>query len=395
MKEKLKRLLEQEDWSEEDRRWLLEYLDSEDTMAMRLLMEERFREDEKDPPDQPTADRLLTLIHERITPEDRRSRFFRLANWKKLAVAAVVLLLAGKLVFTFLSPPVTIKSTEKPPSSTIAVNDRSPGINNATLTLADGRSITLDSAANGGLAQQGNMKVIKLNGQIAYTNTGAASTGAASGNTALLMNTIATARGNQYVLVLSDGSKVWLNAMSSMRFPTAFKGKERRVEITGEAYFEIAKNASMPFKVVAGGGEIEVLGTHFNVNSYSDESSVKTTLLEGAVAVRKEDARVTLSPGQQAAFSAERKTINLKDVDAAKETAWKDGYFSFDNTDIYTLMRQASRWYDVEVEFKGRVTEDGFSGRIPRSVPLSKLLKVLEQYDLHFNVEGKHITIIP
>jgi len=390
IKERVKHLLEKEDWSEEDRLWLLEYLDSADTTALRLLMEERFREDAAKTREHPEASRLLSLIHEKISPERGRPKLFSIANWKKFAVAALLLLIAGKLVFTFTSRPTTIKTPATPPSSAVVVNDRQPGTNNATLTLADGRTITLDGAANGGLAQQGNTKVIKLNGQIAYTNTGAG-----QDTTAVLMNTIATARGNQYVLVLSDGSKVWLNAASSMRFPTTFRGKERRVEITGEAYFEIAKNTAMPFKVVAGGGEIEVLGTHFNVNAYNDESSVKTTVLEGAVAVKKAGARVTLSPGQQAGFSEGKETISLKEVDAGKETAWKDGYFSFDNTDIYTLMRQAARWYDVEVTFKGKVTEDGFSGRISRNMPLSKLLKVLEQYDLHFNIEGKHITIMP
>ena len=388
--EKLKRLFEQEYWSEEDRRWLLAYLDSADTAAMRLLMEKRFHEDAMHTRDHPEAPRLLTLIHDRIDTRERRPRLFLIANWKKFAVAALFLLIAGKLVFTFIPRRAAHQTPGRPSPAIASTNDRAPGINNATLTLADGSTITLDSAANGGLAQQGNTKVIKLNGQIAYTNTGAA-----PDNAAPLMNTIATARGNQYVLVLSDGSKVWLNAASSMRFPTAFKGKERKVEITGEAYFEIARNPAMPFRVVAGGGEIEVLGTHFNVNAYSDESSVKTTLLEGAVAVKKEKARVTLSPGQQAGFSADKGTISLKEVDVARETAWKDGYFYFDNTDIYMLMRQAARWYDVEVTFKGKVTEDGFSGKISRSVPLSKLLKVLEQYDLHFNIEGKHITIMP
>jgi len=187
-----------------------------------------------------------------------------------------------------------------------------------------------------------------------------------------------------------------------MRFPTAFKGKERKVEITGEAYFEIAKNAAMPFKVVAGGGEIQVLGTHFNVNAYSDESMVKTTLLEGIVAVQKEKTRLVLSPGQQAKFhpqavsaNAEKAITLLKNVDTGHETAWKDGFFWFDDTDLHTLMRQVARWYDVEVEFKGDVSNDGFSGKVPRSVPLSRLMKVLEQSEINFKVEGKKITISP
>jgi ferric-dicitrate binding protein FerR (iron transport regulator) len=180
-----------------------------------------------------------------------------------------------------------------------------------------------------------------------------------------------------------------------MRFPTTFKGNQRRVQITGEAYFEIAKNPAMPFKIQAGSGEIDVLGTHFNVNAYADEPTVKTTLLEGAVAVKKETALQVLEPGQQAAFGPQGAITLSKNVDVTRETAWKDGFFWFDNTDIHTLMRQVSRWYDVDVTFKGKIEDDGFTGKIPRNVSLSKLLNVLEQYELHFTIEGKKIIVQP
>ena len=355
-------------------------------------MEDRFRDDMTIPhTDQDTEQRLLHLIHNKIKPANNKSRLFSLAGWKKWAVAAVLLLVAGKLVLNLTKHPATTSPASIPPPALVS-NDRPAGTQNATLTLADGTKITLDNAANGRLAQQGNTKVIKLNGQIAYTNSGKGAAGE------ILWNTISTARGNQYMLILSDGTKVWLNAASSMRFPTAFKGGERKVEITGEAYFEIAKDAAMPFKVIAGGGEVQVLGTHFNVNAYSDESSVRTTLLEGAVAVQKDNVRLLLAPGQQARFQplhTSKAITLLKDIDTGHETAWKDGFFWFDNTDIHTLMRQVARWYDVEVEFKGQVQDDGFSGKVSRSVPLSKLLKVLEQSDIHAKIEGNHITITP
>lgn len=359
-------------------------------------MEQRFQEDFVVPHPQPDMEqRLLTLIHGKIRPARSKTRLSSIAGWKKWAAAAVLLLIAGKLVFDLVAHSSTPPKSPSTVTPAIAASDRPPGTQNAVLTLGDGTRITLDSAANGNLAQQGGTKVIKLNGQIAYT-------GKTSDSESPLFNTISTARGNQYMLILSDGTKVWLNAASSMRFPTAFKGNERKVEITGEAYFEIAKNPSMPFKVVAGGGEIQVLGTHFNVNAYSDESTVKTTLLEGAVAVQKEKSRLLLSPGQQAKFRPQTASANtekaislLKDVDTGHETAWKDGFFWFDNTDLHTLMRQVARWYDVEVEFKGDVSDDGFSGKVSRSVPLSKLLKVLEQYEINFKVEGKKITISP
>jgi len=239
------------------------------------------------------------------------------------------------------------------------------------------------------LAQQGNTKVIKLNGQIAYTNTGSG-----KGDEVLLLNTIATARGNQYQLILSDGSKVWLNAASSLRFPTAFKGKERRVEVTGEAFFEIAKDAARPFKVQVGGGEIDVLGTRFNVNAYMDESSVKTTLLEGAVVVKRDAALQKLSPGQQAEFTPKGELTLSKNVDVTQETAWKDGLFWFNNTDIHTLMRQVSRWYDVEVENGNSLPARQFEGRISRNAPMADVLKILETNSIHVKVEPGQRKII-
>ncbi len=390
----LRLLFEKDEWSETDRRRLLEYLDTTGDDDIRSLMEGRFQEDMIHPQAYPDKEqRLLSLIHEKIRPSDKKTRLFSLAGWRKWAAAAILVLIAGKLLLDLKTHrPTSLRPAINPP---VAAADRPPGTQNATLTLSDGTRITLDSAANGSLAQQGGTRVIKLNGQIAYT-------GKTAGDGAPLFNTISTARGNQYVLILSDGTKVWLNAASSMRFPTSFKGNERKVEITGEAYFEIANNPAMPFKVMAGGGEIQVLGTHFNVNAYSDESAVKTTLLEGAVAVKKDETRLVLSPGQQGRFYPQavsgknEKTITLlKDIDPGRETAWKDGFFWFENTDIHTLMRQVSRWYDVEVEFKGDITDDGFSGKVSRSVPLSKLLKVLEQYEINFKIEGKKIIVSP
>lgn len=390
----LRLLFEKDEWSETDRRRLLEYLDTTGDDDMRRLMEEHFQKDMTHLQPHPDKEqRLLSLIHEKIRPADKKTRLFSLADWRKWAAAAILVLIAGKLLLD-LRPhqPTALKPSINPP---VASADRPPGTQNAILTLGDGTRITLDSAANGNLAQQGGTRVIKLNGQIAYS-------GKTSGDGSPLFNTISTARGNQYVLILSDGTKVWLNAASSMRFPTSFKGNERKVEITGEAYFEVANNPAMPFKVMAGGGEIQVLGTHFNVNAYSDESAIKTTLLEGAVAVKKDEARLVLSPGQQAKFHPQatsgknEKTITLlKDIDPERETAWKDGYFWFENTDIHTLMRQVSRWYDVEVAFKGDISDDGFSGKVSRSVPLSKLLKVLEQYEINFKIEDKRIIVSP
>jgi hypothetical protein len=311
-------------------------------------------------------------------------------RWFSAAAAVVMFFLLGATVLFYVLRPQKeklIAGAEK----VQPVKDIQPGKNSAVLTLSNGTQILLDSAANGTLAQQGNMKVLKINGRISYT------TGAANKNEKPVYNTIATTRGNEYQLILADGTKAWLNASSSIHFPAAFTGKERRVEITGEVYFEVAHDRSKPFKVefsnTAGRkGEVEVLGTHFDVNAYPDENAIKTTLLEGSVKVRQSDKIQMLSPGQEAIISSDKITIK-RDVDVAQVIAWKDGYFLFNNTDIQTIMRQVARWYDVEVKYQGKITEDGFSGKISREVPLSKFLKVLELNDVHVTTEGRTVII--
>ena len=311
-----------------------------------------------------------------------------LRSWFRMSAAASVIIFLSAIAY-FLVPQREEASIVSSKSKTLST-DIAPGRNNAILTLDNGKTIVLDSAANGTLAQQGNTNVQKINGQIAYNKTG-------NRNATPVYNTITTANGNQYQLILSDGSRVWLNAASSIRFPTSFSGNERKVEITGEAYFEVAKNAAKPFKVdfknkAGEKDEIEVLGTHFNVNTYTDESEMKTTLLEGSVKITAANKIQMLAPGQQA-----RLTINgielKRNVDLDQVMAWKNGYFLFDNTDIYTLMRQISRWYDIDVKYEGKITEEGFSGKISRKVPLSEFIKVLELNDVQVRTEGRKIIL--
>jgi len=304
------------------------------------------------------------------------------------AAAAVIFMISGAAFYFLHQKNATVIVAKN--ANIQPVKDIPAGHNNAVLTLDNGASILLDTAANGTLAKQGNIKVLKLNGQIAYNKTG-------DMNTKPVYNTITTANGNQYQLILTDGSKVWLNAASSIRFPTAFTGNERKVEITGEAYFEVAKNPSKPFKVdfknkAGQKDEIEVLGTHFNVNSYSDEPDMKTTLLEGSVKIKAANKIQMLTPGQQASITQNGIEIR-KNVDLDHVMAWKNGYFLFDNTDIYTLMRQVSRWYNVDIKYEGKITEEGFSGKISREVSLSKFIKVLELNDVKVRTEGRKIII--
>jgi len=311
-------------------------------------------------------------------------------GWFRTAAAVVLLFLIGATILHTLhsQKEKAIAGIEK----VQPFKDIQPGKNSAVLTLSNGTQILLDSADNGTLAQQGNMKVLKLNGRISYT------TNSANQNEKPVYNTITTTRGNEYQLILADGTKAWLNAASSIHFPAAFTGNERRVEITGEVYFEVAHDRSKPFRVEFSNGtgrkgEIEVLGTHFDVNAYPDEDAIKTTLLEGSVKIRQYNKIQMLAPGQESIISADAMTLK-KDVDVSQVTAWKDGYFLFNNTDIQTIMRQVARWYDVKVQFEGKIPVDGFTGKISRDVPLSKFLKVLQLNDLKVRTEGRKVTVI-
>lgn len=278
-----------------------------------------------------------------------------------------------------------------------------PGGNKATLTLADGTTIVLDTAGNTTLAQQGATKIIKLNnGELAYKDASQKGT-TASG----LYNTIRTPNGGQYQVILPDGTRAWLNAASVLRFPITFTGNERKVQLSGEAYFDVAKNSDMPFRVITENeqnhelGRVEVLGTEFNVNAYNDEPTVKTTLVEGKVKVSIADSSlrpVILTHGMQSSFSQEQqrgRNIMVREVDTDDVTAWKNGLFNFNNADIKTVMRQLARWYDVEVVYEGGLPNEKFEGEIPRNSTLSEVFKILELSAVHFKVEGRKVTVMP
>lgn len=319
-------------------------------------------------------------ILQNILQEDRRPvRRFSAWQYAGTAAAAILLLLGISWLMPGKHPAPLVKTP---------IADIAPGKESATLTLGDATVVGLDTASNGLLPQQGNTAVQLVNGKLIYSGSTA--------NTAITYNTITTGRGNHYSMVLSDGTKVWLNSASSLHFPVAFSGSERQVAVTGEVYFEVAPDAHHPFQVqMPHKGTITVLGTHFNVHAYEDETDITTTLLEGAVSIRKGNQQQLLSPGQQAVIS-EQAGINVrKQVDLAQIMAWKEGYFWFNDTNIYALMKQIARWYDVEVRFEGKITEDGFSGKISRDVPLSRVLQILELNGVHFKITGRQITVMP
>jgi len=247
----------------------------------------------------------------------------------------------------------------------------------------------LDSAGKGNLVSQGGTQLIKVDsGNLAYKAM-------ASDHNAISYNTLATPAGGQYQVTLSDGTRVWLNALSSIRFPATFKGGSRSVNLTGEAYFEVAKDKMSPFHVNANGVDVQVLGTEFNVNAYADEPGIKTTLVRGAVRLSKANATLLLKPGEEGQTSGTSGLVLDKDVNIDRTLAWKNGKFSFEGADIRTIMRQIGRWYNVEVRYLGDPGNYLFDGQIGRDLNLSEVLTGLSKSNVHFKIDGNVLTVLP
>ncbi len=260
-------------------------------------------------------------------------------------------------------------------------------VERAVLTLDDGSTVVLDTAREGILASQANINIVKLaDGQIGYSQAG-------KETSKILYNTISTPRGGEYSIILPDNSKVWLNAESSIRFPVSFTGTERKVEITGEVYFEVARDINKPFRVSTGNITVEVLGTSFNIRAYSDETTVTTTLVEGSVEIATAGTSRSLVPGQQAR-SDNSGVLAVEDgVDVDEIIAWKNGIFLFNSENIEEIMKQIGRWYDVKVVFEGEITDETFSGIVSRNGKVSAVLQLMEPYGIKFTVTEDMITV--
>jgi hypothetical protein len=271
-------------------------------------------------------------------------------------------------------------------------HDVNPGGNKAVLTLANGTTVLLDSAHNGVLTSQGSAKITKVgSGLLAYTLQHPGNAGKQQQE--VEYNTLTTPRGGQYQVVLPDGSKVWLNAASSIHYPTVFTGRQRKVQITGECYFEVAGNAAMPFIVEANNIEIHVLGTHFNIMAYNDEATTTASLLQGLVKIVRGNTTLLLHPGQEAQVDGNGKVELVKDANMNEAVAWKDNLFWFENDDIQTVMRQLSRWYNVDIVIRGNIP-DRFTGSIPRNITFSKVFEVLQKTgSIRFSIENEKVIV--
>ena len=326
-----------------------------------------------------------------------RVHFLRRWGW----AAASILLALGIGAYLW-----TTDTKHTPPTATVAKNTHiAPGKNGAVLTLADGTKVVLDSLGNGMVANQNGTQVLLKGGGLAYDATGSATR-------EVVYNTMTTPKGRQFQVTLPDGTVVWLNAASSLRFPTVFTGGERQVTVTGEAYFEVAHNANIPFKVnVNGKAAVEVLGTHFNVNAYDDEDAINTTLLKGSVRVsqmpvsqEQGQPSVILKPGQQAQIVHHNRPAQSKmqsgikvitGADINKVMAWKNGLFNFEGASLVEVMRQVERWYDIEVAYEKGIPDIEFEGKMTKDVPLKDLLVMLEKSNIHFRIEDRKLIVLP
>jgi len=357
---------------------------------------------------------MLKNIQNQIGEQQNRSTR---KLWPRIAAAAAILLVVGAALFFYInsSRHVILNSVR---DLGLASQDIKPGGNKAYLVLSNGKRVSLTDAANGELAQEAGVEITKTaNGQVIYTASG--SDGIKYSNA---LNTIETPRGGQYQVRLPDGSKVWLNAASKLIYPVSFNGRGQRVvELSGEAYFEIFKNKLQPFVVKSKNQEVTVLGTHFNVNSYSDEPDTKTTLLEGSVSVRhlegsaatrdlsyrRDDVRgrddvkgggrsgeVVLKPNEQAVLAGGK--LSVKEVEAVSFTDWKDGQFYFRNEALPSVMRKLARWYNVDIQFQGQIDQTTtFSGVVSKYDQISKVLTLMEKSEgLHFKIEGRTVTVL-
>lgn len=328
------------------------------------------------------SDRMETRLLQQISHNYVVSISGKLVRRWTIAAAIAGLLLAGGIFY--YNQPRQIPSTPAQSPAAVAVATVAPGTNKAVLTLANGDVVTLDSTGNQ-IITQGNSTVRQKNGQLQYAANGDVSQ--------VVYNTLTVPRGGQFNIVLPDGTHVWLNAASSLRYPTSFNGKERIVEIQGQGYFEVMKNEKQPFVVKVKDMEVQVMGTAFDVMAYEDEKNYNTTLINGAVNVKHGNNEQRLKPGLQAVLNIATGDMNIRPVDVDQVIAWKTGFFEFDNARLTDIMKQISRWYDIDVNYDQPENDRLYGGRISRNLPLSEILHMLEANGPKFTLSGKKLTV--
>ncbi len=385
--------LQNQELTEEDRVQFIEWLHSAPESEVEAVLEKHswYFQSLPDEP-LPANSHLAALIEEKLNKTKEEVVVVlepvRAVLWPALRWAAglVAVIAFACLFYVYFKVKKPAQFTTSPIHHSKIV----PGENKATLTLDDGSIISLDSAKNGMLARQSNVQIYKSkSGKLVYDTSLARSQNGGR----VTYNIVSIPRGGQFQVVLPDGTKVWLNASSSLRYPTSFIGKERAVELTGEAYFEVAKDKAHPFRVSINNMQVEVLGTHFNIMGYTDEASTQTTLLEGSVKVIRGNEQKMIVPGEQAAVA---KNINIAKVNVNEVVEWKNGNFNFSHEKLESIMRKIARWYNVDIAYEGKVSKNIFVGTIPRSKDITVVLKYLELTELvHFKVIERRIIVMP
>lgn len=302
--------------------------------------------------------------------------------WPKIAITASVFLIASIALY------ISIKPASKLSTNVLIQSDVAAGVNKATLILNNGERISLNQNTKELITTQEGIDIKKSNGLLIYDHTN-------QPQNTIAINKLETPRGGKYQLILPDGTKVWLNSASTLTYPITFKGNERKVSLEGEAYFEVAKNKKSVFKVVSGTQTVEVLGTHFNIKSYKDENESQTTLAEGSVKISKGFIHKILKPGQAAFTNDNSKSVEIGNADLEKDLAWKNNEFIFNGDDLKSIMREVSRWYDVEVVYEGNFNQGKYLGVVSRSKNISEVLKMLQLTGkINFKIEGRRITLM-
>ncbi|MET3499736.1 hypothetical protein ABIC45_001327 [Mucilaginibacter rubeus] len=324
------------------------------------------------------------LLRKLPEPESESVRRFNYTSLLKYA--AIVILTLSISILLYLRNENRVKGNDK--SQIAQATMIKPGSNKAILILGNGQKLALKNHTQVSINEDDGTAVSNKNEILAYKHAGKANAGQQ-----VIYNTIVVPRGGEYQLVLADGSKIWMNSSSSLRYPTSFSGSERKVYLSGEAYFEVAKNARMPFIVKTDKAEVKVLGTHFNVKAYNDEELYKTTLLEGAVSVQSSAMINEIKPGQQVIINGQGQQKITSNINVEEEVAWKNGLFMFTKADIKDVMQQVSRWYDIEVVYEGKVPDLQFSGQLSRKVDFSGFTNILKYAGLNFTIKGKTVIV--
>ncbi|WPQ65268.1 FecR domain-containing protein [Chitinophaga sancti] len=335
------------------------------------------------------SDYSSRVILDNILQRKQPTRVLFIRKWRAAAVAAVAALLIGISIYKFTGTP----SATKEPIAIVS-DIKAPVTHKATITLSNGQQVLADSISAHQLVMEGQTKVVRLaNGEIVYQPQGQ--------HNEILLNTLTNPKGSQVTsITLSDGSRVWLNAGTSLTYPVAFSGRERKVTVSGEAYFEVAAagDHKIPFLVNIKTNQrdsslVTVLGTHFNIKAYADEADTRVTLLQGSVQVDHQQQGLRIVPGQQATYAAGQKIyVNTPSTDDV--VAWKEGLFAYQNNSIAQVLRDAARWYDIDVVYAGKVPGDTFTGEIPRTATLTELLQILQMSRVHFRLDGRQLTVL-